>query len=270
MSDKFRKLIKAVDALPYALALTATPERLDGMHKYMLRLMPIVYEMTIYEAEKRGFTSPLEVVPVPVRLTREEAYKYVEYTDTIITATRKLRTANPAELSRIDDPLAKAALRAMQLRKMLLSEAENKIQAVIDIYERHKDEKVILFSESIDSIVTLSAELKARGYKPLLYHSMMNPQERRRSLDKWGIDGRNLLLACRCLDEGIDVPEVRIGIILCTGKTSRQLIQRVGRLIRPRPGKTARVYVIYAEGTIEEEIAPLIRRLTNSTITEWL
>ena len=64
-----------------------------------------------------------------------------------------------------------------------------------------------------------------------------------------------MLLAVRSLDEGIDVPEVSVGIIVSSGLTTRQNVQRIGRLVRPRPGKTkAYVYVVYAKNTFEERL----------------
>jgi hypothetical protein len=48
-----------------------------------------------------------------------------------------------------------------------------------------------------------------------------------------------ILVSCRCLDEGIDVPDANIGIVLSSSAVERQRIQRLGRVIRRSPGKDA-------------------------------
>jgi len=261
MAEKYRALVRAAVECRYALGLTSTPERLDGEHIYMFKFLPLVYRMRISEAMARGFTSPLNIVPIPVSLDLDEHELYRQYTETILRADRVYGTHNPAELAKIDEPLARAALSCLQRRKVLLSEARLKVRVVADIVSRHLDERVLLFSESIRSLKRIKRELDLRGIKSLIYHSRMSRDERAMQLEKWGRNGWNILLSCRCLDEGINVPEVRIGVIVCTGKTSRQLIQRVGRLIRPLPGKIAVMYIVYARGTVEDEVPELIKGL---------
>ena len=90
------------------------------------------------------------------------------------------------------------------------------------------------------------------------YHSKLGEADRRKALKKWGRTF-SVLLSVHALEEGIDVPEASVGIVIGSGKTERQLIQRIGRLVRPRPGKIARIHVIYAKGTVEEDLPTIIR-----------
>ena len=55
------------------------------------------------------------------------------------------------------------------------------------------------------------------------------------------------------LDEGIDVPEANVGIILSGTGSSREYIQRLGRLLRPRQGKKAQLYELITEESMEEK-----------------
>ena len=53
--------------------------------------------------------------------------------------------------------------------------------------------------------------------------------------------------------EGVDVPDCELGIILGGTKIKRQMIQRLGRILRNRPGKMARMYQVYIDGTKDLE-----------------
>ena len=62
-----------------------------------------------------------------------------------------------------------------------------------------------------------------------------------------------ILIACKSIDEGIDVPDASIGIILSGTSTQRQRVQRLGRIIRRQEGKNrALLYYLHIEGTTEE------------------
>ena len=64
------------------------------------------------------------------------------------------------------------------------------------------------------------------------------PQEREEILRDLGSGFLDGVVAIRCLDEGIDLPELRMGFLLASSTNPRQFIQRRGRLLRNAPGKT--------------------------------
>ena len=87
-------------------------------------------------------------------------------------------------------------------------------------------------------------------------------KERRRIIEQaWGSEFPVLLVA-RVGEEGLDAPESAVGVILAGAKTSRQTVQRLGRLLRPFPGKKARLFAIFAERTTDEKIIPLLDLVT--------
>jgi len=135
-------------------------------------------------------------------------------------------------------------------RRQLLSEIEGKKKAVYDISCRHHDQRIIVFSESIRSIEALRVYLAERGVMAETYHSGKNELERNMIFDEWGRKF-NVLLCVRALDEGVDVPEVGIAVIIASGQSVRQLVQRKGRIMRPKEGKQAQLYIVYARGSIE-------------------
>ena len=59
------------------------------------------------------------------------------------------------------------------------------------------------------------------------------------------------LVSCRVLNEGMDVPDAEVAIILGGTQGAREHIQRIGRILRPNPGKRAQVYEIVCRGTLE-------------------
>jgi len=56
------------------------------------------------------------------------------------------------------------------------------------------------------------------------------------------------------LNEGVDVPDCRVAIIVSGNSTRREYIQRLGRVLRPKAGK-ALLYELITSGTIEETMA---------------
>ena len=73
----------------------------------------------------------------------------------------------------------------------------------------------------------------------ILYHSGMTKEARERNLLLFRVNSARVLVSCRCLDEGIDVPDANIGVVLSGSAVERQHIQRMGRLIRRAEGKDA-------------------------------
>jgi superfamily II DNA or RNA helicase len=81
----------------------------------------------------------------------------------------------------------------------------------------------------------------------------MHRTERREILQRFAQGQLDAITAPRVLDEGIDVPEADLAIIFATSKTRRQMVQRMGRVLRRKAdGRFARFIVLYVEGTTED------------------
>ena len=60
-------------------------------------------------------------------------------------------------------------------------------------------------------------------------------------------------MAPKLLDEGVDVPEADLGVIFAASQQRRQMVQRMGRVLRRKPdGRVARFAIVFAEGTSED------------------
>lgn len=150
-------------------------------------------------------------------------------------------------------------------RRIFLSRIGAKKGALLDVAREHPDEKIIVFSESIDSIEELREYLVRNGVPAETYHSGKSEYEMTRIFSECG-RGFNVLLAVRALDEGVDVPEVKIGVVVASGQSVRQLVQRKGRIMRPREGKQAKLYVIYAQDSVEFQLITKINAILKSLI----
>jgi superfamily II DNA or RNA helicase len=260
-AERWLEILPAIEQARYVLGLSATVERQDNRHYLFLKELPIIYEMGISSAQTHGYVAPLNIHGISVQITGPEQIKYETYTATIERAFAELRPESIQALMVMQQPLAWDAKRAIVHRKMLLARALAKPSAVLGIVKRHLEEKILLFSESIDSINAIDLALTDAGVKCGVYHSQQRPKIRREILEAWRKGYFPVLLSVRCLEEGIDVPECGVGVIVASGQAKRQLIQRVGRLIRPRPGKQAQLYYVYAEGTVEEKTFRRLRRV---------
>ena len=83
--------------------------------------------------------------------------------------------------------------------------------------------------------------------------SGMRPEERGAVLEMFAEGFLQVVVAPQVLDEGVDVPEADLAVILAASKTRRQMIQRMGRVLRvKKDGRLARFALLYVEGTSED------------------
>jgi len=263
-ANTFIKLLLTVKTADYVIGLTATPERIDGRHLMIQKYIPVIYKLPLGVARREGWISPVEIIKVPASLSPFERMKYDDYEETLRKAYYTFGTLNPAKLLKIYEkekiPLALAAVKALALRKMLLAKAVRKFEKLLTIVKMHSNERILVFSESIESIELARKYLRRHGVKCMVYHSEQPKSLREKILTLWG-RAFNVLLSVKCLEEGIDVPEVAVGVVIASGTTKRQYIQRLGRIVRPLPGKVARIYIIYAPGTYETRHAENLYKL---------
>jgi len=257
-APEWSKLLGYVPNAEYALGLTATLGRRWGeRYKTVTRFLPVIFSYEIWKARMDGWVADTRIFSVPVKLTPLERGEYERLCDTIRTAIFKLGTHDPTEwqkLAKKGNETAKKALWALTRRRILLSKAERKLTATLSIIHRNMTfGKILLFTESIDAVETLKRFLAKHGISALTYHSKMSKQKRALNLKRWG--KVKVLLAVRALDEGIDVPDANVGVFHASGRTKRQIVQRLGRILRPKPdGSPAKIYVVWAERTIERQV----------------
>jgi DNA phosphorothioation system restriction enzyme len=237
------------DGIAMRLGLSATPDRhYDpvGTQAVLAYFGKVVYEYPLARAIADGHLCPYRYYPVLVALTDEEADAYVEI-------TAKLARFFPHGDS--DDDLEQAALRLLIKRARLLAGAANKLDALDRVIESLPEppRKAIFYcgdGRTTDAITTdevrqIQAVARLLGEKHGLrvrnFTYREASQEREEILRDLGSGFLDGVVAIRCLDEGIDLPELRMGFLLASSTNPRQFVQRRGRLLRNAPDKTRAV-----------------------------
>lgn len=248
------------------LALTATMDRTDGNDKLITKRFPIVYRITQKDAINRGYLSKYIVVNKSVYLTEGEQTSYNEAQNNIDTSMKHfknyydmmdtLKTPGWSDNKR----LAMKANKGYNSRKKILNNSHNKIEEAITIVNNHKNNKIIIFNELKTVADKIYRKLKKEGYAVGLYHSGLKAKEKTEMIEKYISNEYTIMVTVKALDEGLDVESCDIGIIVSGNSTTRQVIQRVGRILRASEGKRyAKLYQLYVPDT--QDVAWLKARL---------
>jgi superfamily II DNA or RNA helicase len=128
----------------------------------------------------------------------------------------------------------------------------------VSIIEKHKNEKLMVFSETIESITKLNEKLSQSGIKSEMIHSKTKTKDRKAILENWGINFYPLL-SVHTLEIGFDIPQVKIALILSNTSNINQIAQRIGRVIRKTDEKnSAFIYLIYVNETKDNNILRMV------------
>ena len=105
------------------------------------------------------------------------------------------------------------------------------LSVISEVYR--KGQRWLIYCDDQDQLNDVLERLRLAGYDPLEYHSSMTGGKHE-SLS-WFIKMGGLLVAIKCLDEGIDIPSVTHALILASSQNPREFIQRRGRVLRVDP-----------------------------------
>lgn len=157
-----------------------------------------------------------------------------------------------------DKEIAEAALKYIHLsysRKSLVCMASARISCACGLVERlAPHEKILIFGERISQAEELYRLLQEQ-YPGRVgrYHSQMGEQANKNILERFRVGDIRILITCKAMDEGVDIPDASIGIVLSGTSVQRQRVQRLGRIIRKKEGKSrASLYYLHITGTSEE------------------
>lgn len=246
---------------PYRLGLTATPERSDGRHVDLETLIgPVVHAQSIAEARGRTLAD-YEVVRVPIRLSDEEQSRYDALAAEIRTWMWARRKKDP-EYSWEDllaetalNPAARRAQRAFYEKKSIEDRAEEKLRVLEDIFRLHVGGPVVIFAGSN----AMARDVSRRFLIPCLL-SHCRKKERGEVLDGFRTGGYPALVANQVLDEGVDLPEAKVAVVLGGFASTKQAKQRLGRILRRSGNAQATLYEVVCAETGEEERSRSRRR----------
>ena len=245
-------------AAPDRLGLTATFERPDGAHEAIAELVgPRVYEIAVDELAG-DHLAPYEIRRIEVELTADERAEYDEAQGTFVDYVRQANISFSSGSDYLqlvkrsgNDPRAREALLAKQRARELMMNAENKQHQLGRILDRHHDDRIIVFTAHTDLVYRLSE----RFLLPAIT-SETGAAERREILQRFREGTYSRIIAANVLDEGVDVPDATVGVVLSGSGSEREFTQRLGRILRPKEdGGRAVLYELVSSETAEERIA---------------
>jgi RNA polymerase primary sigma factor len=255
------------------LGLSATYRRSDGAHETVLEpyFDRVVYELGYKRAIDDGVVTRFRVALLPVRLALDERHEYDELSDQLSRAKRVLVTrfgvpSEPYEQflaavnrlktsgSRQEGIAAGRYWSALTKRRKLLSETPAKLSVLDKVARALGDaDGSIVFTQTINGAEVAASALQSLGVDAEVMHSRLDPDLRRAVLRRFEIGKLKALVAPTLLDEGVDVPDADLALILAASQQRRQMIQRMGRILRvKRDGRQARFVIAYVEGSCED------------------
>ncbi len=245
------KQIAELFAAPNRLGLTATYKREDNLHKELLRLIGNkVYEIMPNNLSETHL-SPYEIKKIKVSLTNTEQKEYNDAYDTfksyLISNHIQMNSSNDFKKLIIrsgNDPNARLALLSRNKAEEIAFNSQNKLNELIKILD--KKNRTIIFTKYNNMVYKISK----RFLIPCITHQIKK-NERNEILANFKKGIYTAIVSSQVLDEGINVPEANVGIIISGTGSSREYIQRLGRLLRPGRNKKAILYEIISKNTIE-------------------
>ena len=242
------------------LGLSATPSREfdEGFQLYIEpKLGPVIFSYTLDDAIRDGVLTDMVVTNIRIPLLSSEQEEYDDLSAKIGRAFG----------SNADQGIIDSLLRT---RSRLYNNAFYRIPTILALLENFRGERCLVFLESITAAESTLKILDENGHSVCIYHSKLSDSIRRLNLKLFRRGVFDVLIACRALDEGFNVPEARIALIGAGTSSKRQRIQRMGRVLRAMTGKeNAKVLTIYATDVEEARLTLEAEQLENLVKVEW-
>lgn len=266
LPSEFYRVIAEFSLAPYRLGLTATPERGDGRDADLPALVgPIVYRKRP-EQLAGEVLADFQVRPVYVDLSPAERNAYQQALD----ERNAFLQANRLSLSSLEgwnrfvmlsarSVEGRRAMRAHRDARRIAHATPGKLRALGMIFANHPGAKAVVFTEDNAT----AYEVSQRFLIPCLTHQTAI-KERQTFLDGFKAGTYAAIVTSNVLNEGVDVPDASIGVILSGSASAREFVQRLGRILRRGDGKQAVLYEVVARETREERVADRRRTLPDA------
>lgn len=237
---------------PFRLGITATPERNDGGEAVLYELLGhLAYRIEIDQLEGKVL-SPYETVRFAVGLDKDEQEQYDYYRKVYTDFLKRARIDFSRDgwsqfiIQSCRQPGGKEALKAFMEQKRIARTCRSKFTKIWEILVLHAGERIIVFTADNNT----AYELGNRFLMPVITHHTKGA-ERKRFLDQFRSGDYKVLITSKVLNEGVDVPEASVGIVVSGTGSTREHVQRLGRILRPSKNKQAVLYELISEGTSE-------------------
>lgn len=242
---------------PYRMGLTATFERSDERHVLLPKLVgDLVYSVRVEELAGKHL-SPYAYEKIYVELTPEEQNLYDSemaiFKDYLFEKGITLRSAEDFQrfiMITGRDRRAREALLARNRALRIALNSKAKLSLLARQLDAHKEDKVLIFTLHNDLVYVISR----RFLIPAVTYQTPK-EERREILDRFRSGEYKVIVTSQVLDEGVDVPDASAGFILSGTGSTREYVQRLGRLLRKVEGKKAKLVEIVSKETAEVRIS---------------
>lgn len=242
------------------LGLTATPPGGAAQLRLSELVGPVVCQLTVAELAGK-WLADFDLVLIRLGLNAEERARYAADQVAFAELSRQFRSLHPEgswqELVALASQTVEGrqALAGWRRNRRLLSLTRAKSRAVKGLLERHHDARLLIFTAD-----NAAAYAIARQHLVMPITCDVSRREREEALAAFRRGELRALVSARVLNEGIDVPDADVAIIVGATLGEREHVQRVGRLLRPVPGKRAVVYELVTTATSEVRRALQRRR----------
>jgi superfamily II DNA or RNA helicase len=267
-TDFFRTI--AEDAIaPYRLGLTATPDRTDGSHQELDQLIgSVIYRKTAKELSGQALAEH-KVIPIKVKLSTHERERYEK---AIKTRNDFLRQSNISLGSlqgwqlfvqaSAKTSAGRQAMLAHREAKEIALGTDGKLRILADIICEHYPDTTLIFTNDNATVYRISQTFLI----PAITHQTP-VKERHDILTRFREGEYKTLVTSHVLNEGVDVPDAKVAVILSGTGSQREYIQRLGRVLRKgqQENKIAILYEVVAEDTSEEKTSQRRKGTTKET-----
>lgn len=238
---------------PFRLGLTATPERTDGGESELERLVG----KTVYRLEAQQiageYLADYTLERIEVDLTESEREMYQAEREIYTNFRRKMNLPYGQEgwrlfliqSARSED--GRRAMKAYRNYKKIALGTEAKLHVLEDLLTRHRHDKTLIFTAENEMVYRISNDYLV----PAITHET-NVKERKFWLDAFNGGNVLALATSKVLNEGVNIPDASVAIILSGSGSSREHIQRLGRILRKKGDKQAVLYEVVTRNTTEE------------------
>lgn len=219
----------------YRLGLSATPERYfdaEGTNVLLDYFDGIVSTYEMADALRDKHLAPYQYHVFPAHINHGEYEEYQELTQKIARLLARHSSEDSEILNRL-----------YGRRADILKQCESKINTLSEILGKFKLDKSILYCSDNAQLDRVCDLLNQKKRRHLTYTSRISQARRREVMDDFAANFIPTLVAINCLDEGVDVPDVREAVLLASSSNNLQFIQRRGRILRKSPTKTEAILI---------------------------
>jgi superfamily II DNA or RNA helicase len=238
---------------PFRLGLTATLERADGREAVLETLIgPEVYRKDIGELSG-SYLAQYETERIEVELSAEERAEYESERALYLAFVRAngIRMGSPRGFQEFIMRSARSergqrAMQGYRRQRELAWASSGKFDYLEHLLSVHRRDRTLVFTQDNATAYAVSR----RFLVPVITHQT-KVRERSEILQGFREGRYRAVVTSKVLNEGVDVPDANVAIVLSGSGSVREHVQRLGRILRRKDGKNATLYELVSARTSE-------------------